>query len=164
MQHPVIASGRRLQLLSLMRMMITSEDENQVTMLKMRRELWMCEWLAGGDRSCRRWGVISTDQPKPSILTWWCDDHPLPTDFKTKYHVQLKYMRLDTGAIIWLSVVHCPMPHCATTVDPLSIPRTTAAQLTHGWVYHSVQTKKRVGFWIGKSQNYSNIQIVGKIF
>ena len=40
MQHPVIASGRRLQLLSLMRMIITSEDENQVTMLlKMRREL-----------------------------------------------------------------------------------------------------------------------------
>ena len=45
-------------------------------------------------------------------------------------------MRLDPQAIIWLSVVHCPMAHCATPVDPLSIPRTADAQLTHGWVYH----------------------------
>ena len=58
--------------------------------------------------------------------------------------VPLKYMRHDTVPIIWLSVVHCPLPHCATSVDPLSIPRTAAVPLTHGWVYHSVQTKKEV--------------------
>ena len=112
--------------------------------------------------------VISQSHP-PSILTchhWsschWltnltrCDitDHNDPLDrcntnttnscMDQDSEVPLKYMRLDTVPIIWLSVVHCPSPHCATSVDPLSILRTAAAQLTHGWVYHSVQTKKEV--------------------
>ena len=118
---------------------------------------WPTVWL----QSNTSWKDFSALNVILGKFLWSLKTKVLPSYIKVS-EVALKYMRLDTGAIIWLSVVHCPMPHCATSVDPLSIPRTAGAQLTHGWVYQSVQTKMGVGFWIGKSQNYPNIQIVGK--